>query len=519
MADTVTSRFIVWWRKFLTLLRVRSVIGGLEIGDIAMRYTLLDGESWKLHSLRLPPGIVEGGVIKDYPQFVAALKNLKAQILGPQNVRKDLNVVVSLSSINVYSQVFSLPMVAGSNLEKAIQLNVQMISPEDTAKSYAGWQLVSGGDRSVHLEVLSAFINKSVVDDVKRALKESGFVVYSLESRALSLARLIRKMSAGFDATRSYIAVNVDANGIQFLIIRHGQLYFEYFTAWRDIENEGHQISQSVLEDVVMRNLHQVLNFYTAHWTDPAQEVVVSAAALGDIVMAAAQRTFSVPVRALVLNAMRQPIEPDWYVAVGCGLRGLIARREDTDLSLLGTSAQDEFRRYQTLAFLRFWRVVVPVSLTVLLVAFVGVRWFFVYVGEGLQDQLSRANTGPDQQVLLRDLRERIGEFNALVANIGTIRNDTTDLYGVFGSVQAIFDAEGATITKFSYPSADALVQISGRASSEDVVPRIKKALDATAGITDTDIPIAGVVPAAQGVSFSVSFRYAPANTATSVSP
>ena len=513
MADTMRSRFVVWWRELLTLLRVRSVIGGLEIGDIALRYTLLDGSSWRLHSLRLPPGIVDGGAIKDYSQFVAALKALKAQILGPGDARKDLNVVVSLSSINVYSQVFSLPTVVGGNLEKAIQLNVQMISPEDTTKSYAGWQLVGGGDKSVHLEVLSAFINKSVVDDVKRALKESGFIVYSLESRALSLARLIRKLSAGFDPARSYIAVNVDSNGIQFLIIRHGQLYFEYFTAWRDIETEGHQISQAALEDVIVRNLHQVLNFYTAHWTDPAQEVIVSAAALGDIVMGAAQKTFSVPVRGLVLSAMPQQIEPDWYVAVGCGLRGLIARREDTDLSLLGTSAQDEFRRYQTLAFLRFWRVVVPVSLSVLLVAFIGVRWFFGYVDAQLADQVSRANTGPDQQAMLRDLREDIDAFNHLVANIGNVRRDTRHLYGVFEIVKAIFDEEGATITTFSYPSSDAVIQITARARTEDDVTRIQKVLSATPGITGVDVPISAVIPVAQGFSFTVSFSYAPPKT------
>ncbi len=512
-------RLGVWWRKLLTLLRVRSVIGGLEIGDIAMRYTLLDGESWKLHSLRLPPGIVDGGVIKDYPQFVAALKALKEQVLGPQNARKELNVVVSLSSINVYSQVFSLPMVAGSNLEKAIQLNVQMISPEDTAKSYAGWQLVSGGDRSVHLEVLSAFINKAVVDDVKRALKESGFNVYSLESRALSLARLIRKMGAGFDPARSYIAVNVDANGIQFLIIRHGQLYFEYFTAWRDIETEGHQISQSALEEVIVRNLHQVLNFYTSHWTDPAQEILVSAAALGDVVMAAAQHTFSVPIRELTLSTAAQRVEPDWYVAVGCGLRGLIARREDTDLSLLGTTAQDEFRRYQTLAFLRFWRVVVPVSLAVLLVAFGGVRWFFTYVDGQLADQLSRASTGPDQQAMLRELRQDIDEFNALVANVKAVRGGSADVYAIFGSVKALFDEQGATITKFSYPSADAVIQVFGRAPSEEVVLRIGKGLGAIPGVSEADIPVSGVVPGAQGVTFFASFRYAIPQTAASVSP
>jgi hypothetical protein len=507
------SRFVIWWRNLLTFLRVRSTIGGLEIGDIALRYTLLEGSSWRLHSLRLPPGIVDGGAIKDYPQFVEALKALKVQILGAPDARKSLNVVVSLSSINVYSQVFSLPTVVGGNLEKAIQLNVQMISPEDATKSYAGWQLVSGGDKSVHLEVLSAFINKAVVDDVKRALKESGFIVYSLESRALSLARLIRKLSAGFDPARSYIAINVDSNGIQFLIVRHGQLYFEYFTAWRDVEMEGHQISQSALEDVIVRNLHQVLNFYTAHWTDPAQEIIVSAAAVNDIVVGAVQKTSSVPVRGLVLSAMPQQVEPDWYVAVGCGLRGLIARREDTDLSLLGTSAQDEFRRYQTLAFLRFWRVVVPISLSVLLVAFIGVQSFFRYLDSQLADQLARASTGPDQQLMLRNLREHIDEFNHLVANIGKVRRGTLHLYAVFEVTKAVFDKRGATIVSFSYPSSDSRIQINARAKSEEDVTNIQKDLSGTPGFTDVDIPISAVTPVAQGFSFTVSFLYASPNT------
>src|SRR3990167_2864256 len=248
--------------KATKLLRIRSDVGGLEISDSALRYARFDGGKWTTASLRLPPGILEGGALKDKPQFEAALRELKTQIQGTARSRRRVGVVVSLSSVNIYSQVFSLPVIEGENLEKAIQLNIQMVSPINVAEAYSGWQTIGKDQKSLRLEILSAFIDRATVDEISQALVEAGFLAVALEPRALALSRVFKEAESGFDAAKSYIVMNLDNSGLDFLVIRSGQFYFEYFNPWRDIMDEKGEIPTAAFQAAGVRRFPQGLYFF-----------------------------------------------------------------------------------------------------------------------------------------------------------------------------------------------------------------------------------------------------------------
>ncbi len=498
--------------KLMSLLRVGRSAGGLEIGDSVLRYTYHDGVTWKMYSLRLPPDLVVGGVIKDTQQFVEALRALKVQIVG-RAMHRAVNAVVTLSSTNIYSQVFSLPVIVGESFEKAIELNMQMISPDDPAQTYSGWQVVGGSAQSDRIEVLGAFMSRSIVDDMKRALNDAGFVVYALESRALSLARTIRTISAGFDQARSYIVINLDSNGLEFLVIRKGQLYFEYGNPWRDFETEGHEIAQMVFERLVVRNLHQVLNFYNSHWSEPVTEIFLSASALNNEVTAIINANFEHTIRKLGLTSA-EPIEPDWFVVLGSGLRGLIPRRYDKDLSLLGSTAEDEFRSHQIVDFLGFWRVAVPAALTVLLAAFLGVDAFLMQTSTMVKDQVASTVVDERHSQEVAAIKSEVNEFNEFVSKINAIaRPDRRVAVGVFDHVVKLFEAKHISIIKMQYRSETEPVSISARALSDDDVIGLKKTLDTDADIGSVNLPLTGIVHDDQGVTFSVSFLMALSKT------
>ena len=84
-----------------------------------------------METIRLAPGIMEKGVIKDKPAFAAALQELRSKLPAAKRKKRILNVFVAMSSVNMYSQVFTLPVMEGEDFDKAIELNVQMISPVD----------------------------------------------------------------------------------------------------------------------------------------------------------------------------------------------------------------------------------------------------------------------------------------------------------------------------------------------------------------------------------------------------
>ncbi|MDO8504567.1 MAG: hypothetical protein Q7S36_01815, partial [Candidatus Liptonbacteria bacterium] len=357
--------------RILSFLRVKPVVGGLEISDSALHFAILSGKNLKSAGLRLPPGVVVGGQIKDREQFVGALRALHYQILGEEKNRNRISVIISLSSIGIYTQVFNLPMLEGESLEKAVELNIQMISPLDFAEAYSGWQFAKKDTEKSRLEVLSAFVSRNVVDEFVSALGEGGFLAVAIESHALSLARLLKDAGKDFDATKPYIMLSIDGGGLDILIIRHEQLHFDYFNSWRDIQGDAKEISADAFKAAVIRSLHQVVNFSNSHWREPVTEILFTATGFKDEAVKIIEENFSLKTRTFELS-MGQAVAPDWFVALGASARGQKPRRSDNEISLLGINAREEFGREQVLGFLRFWRILMPAAIAIFLVAFFG---------------------------------------------------------------------------------------------------------------------------------------------------
>ena len=149
-----------------------------------------------------------------------------------------MNVFVALSSANIYSQVFTLPFMEAKDLDKAISLNVQMVSPVDIAHAYFGWQFLDRDEVSLRSEIAAAFADKTIVDEMAHALYAAGFIAVGVESRALALVRTLREKGAGVEAGKSYLLLDIDNSGIDFLIVRNGKLYFEYANSWADVADK-----------------------------------------------------------------------------------------------------------------------------------------------------------------------------------------------------------------------------------------------------------------------------------------
>src|SRR5271167_4788222 len=105
------------FQKFLAFLRIRTIVAGLEVSDQVLRLVYFNGKIWQLTAVRLEPGILENGKIKDREKFLAALNALKTQSKVGGG-KKKISVVTTLGSVNAYSQVFKLPLVTGDGLTK-----------------------------------------------------------------------------------------------------------------------------------------------------------------------------------------------------------------------------------------------------------------------------------------------------------------------------------------------------------------------------------------------------------------
>lgn len=487
------------------------MIGGLEVADTALRFVVWDGKTFQMTGLKLPPGVVVGGQLKDREHFIAALKMLHAQILGKRKHRIKINAIISLSSIGIYTQVFTLPFIEGESLEKAVQLNIQMISPLDFSEAYSGWQFANKDADKVRLEILSAFANKGVIDEFSGALQESGFLVVAVESRALSLTRLLKEAGAGFDPERSEVVMSVDGSGLDFLIIRHGQLHFDYFNSWRDIQGEAKEIPPDIFRASVIRNLHQVLNFYNSHWQEPLDEIILTTTGFHDEVVKIIQENFSLKIRDFELSTS-QTVAPDWFVALGSAVRGLIPRRSDKEISLLGVDAQEEFGREQVLGFLRFWQVMMPAAVAIFLIAFMSVYFSLSKISENLDLDVTSSNRG-EQAKEMKGIESQIADFNRAVNLITGVENATTLKTPILQKIAAYSSQTGITIARVYYQAANSPVTIAGSARSPDDLLAFKKLLDGETIIKNVLLPPSAVQVSPQGATFSMTFSEAQTNS------
>src|SRR6185369_3767008 len=149
------------------------------------------------------------------------------------------------------------------------------------------------------MELLGAFADRSLIDEMISALFEVGFVAIAMESKALAVARLLREQGQGLDIAAPYIVVSIDDAGLDFLIIRGGQLYFEYANVWRDLADDKGTISAEKFQEALERSLRQVMNFYLQHWEGKVVGIVVAAGVFLDEVQRAAEEALSLSVISL----------------------------------------------------------------------------------------------------------------------------------------------------------------------------------------------------------------------------
>jgi hypothetical protein len=488
--------------SLLSFITAGPPAGGLEISDTAMRFAS-SMEDGVFTSVRLEPDVFSEGKIKNEAAFRAALRELRKAVLGKKaSSTLPINVVVSLSSINIYSQVFSLPPLEGENLEKAVDLNIKMALPSGSNETYSGWQTLRSGDSKI--EVFSAFFDKALADDLTSTLRAEHFSPIAIEPRALSIARAIKTAASGFDPKVPVIALSADTSGIDVAIVRNGNLHFDYFHSWKDLGSGEKEITVEMFSATLVRSLQQILNFYNSHWKEPLGKILVAATGMQAEILAAIKNNFEVKAEELVLQTS-PPITAEWFVAFGSALRGRIPRRDDAELSILGVGARDLFLEEQADNFLRFWRMLIPASLSFMILVFVG-SWFFAHMVLGeLRAKSGSFVPASQEEKDAALLRSKAAEFNRSVDLLAAAERSTTPKSPALAKLIEIAVRRDIQINRIVL-AENSPVTLSGVAATEDAIKQFKDELVLTPGFREVNLPITQIRKEGTSYSFSVSF-------------
>jgi len=503
------------FKRILTILNPQLPIGGLEISDSALKFVLIKENKLNFISLNLPIGTIEEGKIKNKENFKAALSKLRSQITF--RTKKKIYIIVNIPDIDVYTQVFNLPLVAIDNLEEAAGLNLQMISPIDFSSVYADWQRVGETDiDGGQLEILGAFIPNKIVDEFVQHLKETNFVVVAIEFSALALSRLF---SGLVNLPNSFLLLHLTASGLDFCLIKNRNLYFNHFIPWP--AGEERQISLAVIKEIIIRETQKVLNFAGSHWPETQiNTLLLAAPALEEKITQIITENFTLAVQKLTLprelknvngqwslvNSQLSTLTSDWFSALGSALRGLIPRSKDIIISLASTGTEEEFHQHQIINFIKIWRNIALTSLSFIFIAFIVVDGFLMKTANSLNNQLANLANLPELGEVNK-LQEEAKEFNERVELGLQVKNQIYNWSPFFEKIKNLAGND-IVIERIFIQSQETPILFNGRATDEKAIIDFKTKLEQDSQFKDINLPLAGITPAADGkLKFSITFK------------
>jgi len=502
-------------KRILNIINPQPQVGGLEISDSALRFVMVKGSKLGLNSLNLTAGTISEGKIRDKDNFKTAVKKLHSQIARRKG--KKIYVILNIPDVNVYTQVFNLPMVAIENLEEAAHLNLQMISPSDFSSVYSDWQKVGenktdGGQ----LEILGTFAANKAVDEFVECLKEANFVVAAIEFPSLAVSRLISGLEG---SVKPLLLLYITSGGLSFGLIRNRNLYFNHFVPW-PVSGER-QISLSSIKEIIIRETQRILNFSGTHWPDTQiSDLLLAAPALEEKISQIISENFPLSVQKINLpsklvapdsqwsvnNSQLTSLASDWFAALGSAVRGLIPRAKDIIISLASTGTEEEFRQHQLINFIKIWRNIILTSLSFILIAFAVVDLFLMRDANSLNGQLANLANLPELKEVNK-LQEEAEEFNRNIELGLRAKNRIYDWSQFFGKIRELA-GEAVTIERVFIQAKETPILLNGQAADEKTVIDFKNKLAQDPQFQNVDLPLSNIVSAADGsLKFTITFK------------
>ncbi|MEK7593149.1 MAG: pilus assembly protein PilM [Patescibacteria group bacterium] len=495
------------FKKILKLFSYQPLVGGLEINDLNLRFAYIKKEKVFSASVKLEPETIKDGKIQNRQNFIKALSQLHSQIAS--HSRKKICVIATIPDNNVYAQIFNLPESAETQLEEAAKLNLQMISPIDFERAYSDWQAV-GKSRENGLEILGAFIQSELIDELDDSLREAGFVPVAIEFSSLSLARLASELGEAVNPQNPFILFNVGANGLSFSLIKNSNLYFNHFVSWQSVYGNERRVAFESFKKLIVEEIKKVLNFSSTHWGHQTNAIFISSHGLIEEIAKIVSQNFSFNSQILTLKNFKN-FERDWFLALGAALRGLMPRFQDSIISLSKIGTEKEFYKQQTAVFLKIWRNIALAFLMTVLIIFISADGFLAKIIGNLNNQFSVLTASQNQP------DSSMAEFNRLQKEVADVNKEINLAVLAYESrlqrselLENIKNKAGDDIVfkRISIQSPDSPIFINGLAQSEQKALEFKGRLVSDSRFSEIELPISKIIPSSAGVEFAISFKF-----------
>jgi type IV pilus assembly protein PilM len=175
---------------------------GLDISDLSLKIAKLEKtkDFLKLASFgetEIPPGVIEGGEIKDEKSLGEIIKKSLSEVKGKKLKAK--YVIASLPEEKSFLDIIQIPLMKKEEMEEALRFEAENHIPIPLDEVYFDFEKIETiFNHSRYQEVLIAACPKKVIDAYLRALKGAGLFPLALEVESLSIVRALVKKEKVF---------------------------------------------------------------------------------------------------------------------------------------------------------------------------------------------------------------------------------------------------------------------------------------------------------------------------------
>ncbi len=489
--------------QFSRLVFPHEAVAGLEIKDAAIRIAKISDGGLIKDAVSLEPGIIEEGAIKDRARLVSQLKELKNQFAPGE--KNKIPVIVIVPSSVVYAKVFSLPLLSEENRMEAIQLNLQSISPIDFKLAYSDWEQLGGQGRDGATEILGAFARREAVDSYVDALETAGFSPVAVEFPALAIARAIKQYGIGIDLEKPQVVVNVSSDGIDFMVLKSGNVYFDYFAPWKLMKLDDRASREIPFEDfknTIAREIKKVATFYASHWGGSLNSLILITQALEKEISGFIAGQFNYNVASLALREFSDA-PMSWIGAIGSAYRGTVPRSRDIFISLEAVGTEKGYLYAQIRFFVGLWRNILLTAAVFSLFIFIAADSFLAKKFNSISGQISQITAMPGGDEVAK-LQQEAAVFNGFVEKTSYARERSKDWSDLVLNLNSL--SKNIKLVRVSLNPDQKTAFVIGRASGEAEAIDFKNKM-ISGGLQNVSLPLSKIETGADGdVIFSITF-------------
>lgn len=489
----------------LRILNPAPEIGGLEITSSGVRFARITGDRVIQSSVPLPPGTLEDGKVKNKEALAVSLQKLHGQIAHPKEI---VQIILLIPPQNVYTEIFSLPFLSADKLREAAHLNLQMISPLDIQSAYYDAEQISDIGEGGQVEFLGAFAHQAVVHEYEAILHDTRFSLVAVEFPALALARLIRGLGSRPLSDKFLIGCVVQEGGLQFFLMRRGNLLFHYVVPFKlEESNAARRLSIESVKGALVAETQKIFNFASSHWGgETINGFVIIAPAQADVFGETLTKQFALPVEPFALSRFSD-VPQMFFPALGSALRGALPRSLDTAISLTAVGTERRYEEHRLLYFANVWR-----NIIVAFVGFFAVVYLIVY---GIMTRYAAAENAqpvlPDSSGIRREItpiQNDAKEFNRLLSLYAKAKGAARAASPAVRSIFSHAQTNGITVQRMTLDSSNTMA-LAGRGATDDIITRFKDELTKDTLFRDVVLPLASISRDNAGVSFQIRLKVA----------